>query len=374
MRTPSTARLVRIADTTLRDGEQASGVAFGEKEKIAIARALDAAGVDEIEVGIPAMGGDEARQIRRIAGLGLRADLIGWCRAVRDDVKAAQGCGLERVEISIPASEAQIRAKLGSPEEAMGRLCDTVAWAADRGLWVAVGGEDGSRADPGFLIELASRAQEWGAKRFRFCDTVGILDPFTTWERVSALVASVDIPVEMHTHDDLGLATANALAGVRAGARSVNVTVNGLGERAGNAALEEVVVGLRLLLGVDTGLDPTRLTGLSALVAKASRTPVPPWKAVVGANAFAHEAGIHVDGVLEDPTLYEPFAPETVGAHRRVTVGKHSGRAAVRHLLAMNGHPIDEAAAQGLLERVRSLSTRLRRGLTEEELVSLALG
>jgi homocitrate synthase NifV len=366
--------LVRIADTTLRDGEQASGVAFGANDKVAIARLLDAAGVHEIEVGIPAMGGDEARQITRIAGLGLRADLIGWCRAVREDIRAAEACGLTRVEISIPASAAQIRAKLGTPEEALARLCDAVAWASDRGLWVAVGGEDGSRADPGFLVELAARAQEWGAKRFRFCDTVGILDPFTTWERVSALVASIDIPVEMHTHDDLGLATANALAGVRAGARSVNVTVNGLGERAGNAALEEVVVGLRLLLGVDPGVDATRLTELSGLVARASRTAVPPWKAVVGGNAFAHEAGIHVDGVLEDPSLYEPFAPETVGAQRRVTVGKHSGRAAVRHLLAMSGHPVDDAAAQGVLERVRALSTRLRRGLTEEELVSLAEG
>jgi homocitrate synthase NifV len=368
------APLVRIADTTLRDGEQASGVAFGREEKVAIARLLDAVGVHEIEVGIPAMGGEEARLIRRIAGLGLRADLIGWCRAVRDDVSAAAACGLKRVEISIPASAAQIRAKLGGPEEALARLCDTVAFASDRGLWVAVGGEDGSRADPGFLLELASRAEEWGARRFRFCDTVGILDPFTTWERVSALVAGIDIPVEMHTHDDLGLATANALAGVRAGARSVNVTVNGLGERAGNAALEEVVVGLRLLLGVDPGLDATRLNELSGVVARASRAPVPPWKAVVGGNAFAHEAGIHVDGVLEDPALYEPFAPEMVGARRKVTVGKHSGRAAVRHMLAMNGHPIDEEAAQGILDRVRTLSTRLRRGLTEEELLSLARG
>lgn len=369
---PRSTPRVRICDTTLRDGEQAAGVAFGRDEKIAIARLLDAIGVHELEVGIPAMGGDEARQIREIAGLGLRADLIGWCRAVREDVHAAEQCGLGRVEISIPASTAQIRAKLGTPERAFSRLCDTVAWAADRGLWVAVGGEDGSRADPGFLVELAGRAQEWGARRFRFCDTVGILDPFGTWERVSTLVAALDIPVEMHTHDDLGLATANALAGVRAGARSVDVTVNGLGERAGNAALEEVALGLRLLLGADGGLDTTRLGELSALVAAAAGAPVPPWKAVVGRNAFAHEAGIHVDGVLEDPSLYEPFAPETVGAQRKVVVGKHSGRAAVRHLLALRGHPIDDEGARALLPRVRELSTTLRRGLTEEELEQLA--
>jgi homocitrate synthase NifV len=372
MPTAKPTPLVRIVDTTLRDGEQAAGVAFGQEEKVSIAWLLDKIGVHEIEVGIPAMGGDEAREIREIAGMGLRADLLGWCRASRADVRAAEACGLRRVEISIPASPAQILAKLGSAEQAVSRLCDTVAFAADRGLWVAVGGEDGSRADPGFLVELAVRAQEWGAKRFRFCDTVGVLDPFTTHARVSGLVDALDIPVEMHTHDDLGLATANALAGIRAGARAVDVTVNGIGERAGNAALEEVVLGLRLLLGADPGLDATRLVELSARVAQAAGAPVPPWKAVVGSNAFAHEAGIHVDGVLQDPALYEPFDPATVGARRRVTVGKHSGRAAVRHLLELNGRRLGDGEAQLLLDRVRALSTRLRRGLTEDELVSLA--
>jgi homocitrate synthase NifV len=371
---PSATPGLRVCDTTLRDGEQAAGVAFGFEDKLAIARLLDAVGVHELEVGIPAMGGDEAEQIREIVGLGLRAELLGWCRAVRTDVRAAEKCGLSRVEISIPASTAQIRAKVGSHQGALARLADTVGWAVDRGLWVSVGGEDGSRAEPGFLVELAQRAQEWGARRFRFCDTVGILDPFETWERVRPLVAALEIPVEMHTHDDLGLATANALAGARAGATCVDVTVNGIGERAGNAALEEVVLAVLLRDGVHLGLDTTRLTELSGLVARSARAPLPPWKAVVGANAFAHEAGIHVDGVLRDPSLYEPFDPDTVGGQRRVTVGKHSGRAAVRHLLALHGLAIDDASAEGVLERVRALSTRLRRGLTEEELVSLARG
>ena len=372
MSTPAGTPRIRICDTTLRDGEQAAGVAFGRKEKLDVALMLDAAGVHEIEVGIPTMGGEEAEAIGELARLDLRAELLGWCRAVRKDVRAAADCGLERVEISVPSSTAQIRAKVGSHRSALARLADAVGWAVDRGLWVSVGGEDGSRAEPGFLVELAQRAQEWGARRFRFCDTVGILDPFTTYERVGMLVDALSVPVEVHTHDDLGLATANALAGIRAGARVVDVTVNGVGERAGNAPLEEVVLALLMTQGTHVGVDTHRLTELSALVASATGGPVPPWKAVVGANAFAHEAGIHVDGVLKDPALYEPFAPDTVGGRRRVTVGKHSGRAAVRYLLAQQGLRVDDEAAQGLLDRVRELSTRLRRGLTDEELLGLA--
>ena len=233
---------IYINDTTLRDGEQAAGVAFSLEEKITIAKLLDSIGVQELEIGIPAMGRDEAEAIRAIVGLGLTAKLLGWNRAVRSDIDASIECGLRRIHISIPVSDLQIQVKFKGQWRAMlDRLREVLRYAKDRGLEVSVGGEDSSRADENFLLETAQYAQEWGAFRFRFCDTVGILDPFATFSKVQKLVNVLSIPVEMHTHDDFGLATANALAGIRAGATSVNTTVDGFGERAGNAALEEVV-------------------------------------------------------------------------------------------------------------------------------------
>ncbi len=189
------------------------------------------------------------------------------------------------------------------------RLQDVISFAVDRGLAVSVGGEDSSRADAAFLLDVAAFAQEWGAFRFWFCDTVGILDPFTTYNKVRQLVTHLTIPVEMHTHNDLGLATANALAGLQAGASSVNTTVNGLGERAGNAALEEVVMGLKRIYSIQTGIETKRLLELSRLVARASNCPVPPWKAIVGENAFAHESGIHAQRHFAKPRYLRTLCP-----------------------------------------------------------------
>ena len=363
---------IYINDTTLRDGEQAAGIAFSLDEKVAIATFLGTIGVQEMEVGIPAMGGDEAQAIRTMANLGLNAQLLGWNRAVLSDIQASIHCGLTRIHISIPVSDIQIQVKFqGQWANMFKQLQGAISFARDHGLEVSVGGEDSSRADEIFLLEAAQFAQQSGAFRFRFCDTVGILDPFSTFEKVKKMTAALAIPVEMHTHNDLGLATANALAGVRAGATSINTTVNGLGERAGNAALEEVVMALRQIYGLKTNIQTERLLELSRFVAKTVNCPVPPWKAIVGANTFAHESGIHAHGVLNNPSTYEPFDPKEVGWQRRFVVGKHSGRHLLSQVLQNYGIQLDASNSQRLLNAVRDLSTQLKRSLTIDELLTL---
>ena len=321
---------VQIHDTTLRDGEQAAGVAFGLHEKVAIAKFLDDIGVHELEIGIPAMGQEEAAAIAHIAQLGLKAHLTGWNRAVISDVQASIACGLRRAHISIPVSDIQITAKFQGRWRAMlEQLRDAINFALDHGLWVSVGGEDSSRADEMFLLDAAQYAQEWGASRFRFCDTVGVLDPQITYDKVKQLVQTLTIPVE------------------------------------------EVVMALRRIYDLKVGIDTKHLLELSRLVAKASNAPVPPWKAVVGENSFAHESGIHAHGVLQNPGTYEPFDPKEVGWERRLVVGKHSGRHLLHTVLQQHGIVLDSAESQTVLDAVRRWSMQTKRSLTIEELISL---
>ncbi|MEW5934889.1 MAG: homocitrate synthase [Bacillota bacterium] len=366
-------RRVFILDTTLRDGEQAAGVVFTPQEKQNIACLLDALGVDEIEAGIPIMGGAEKEAVRRIARLGLRARVVAWNRALAEDVRQSLECDVEAVVLSISVSDIQIRKKLRATRPwVLDTMARAVEMAKGHGVYVSVSAEDASRADPAFLVEFARRARDAGADRLRFCDTVGLMHPFAVHEAVARLVAEVPgLPVEMHTHNDLGLATANALAGVMAGAAWVDVTVGGLGERAGNAALEEVVMGLKYLLGCETGVDTRGLARLAEYVGAAAGRPVPAAKPVVGRAVFAHESGIHVDGVLKDPSTYEPFDPAEVGMVRRLVVGKHSGVAALVNCLQKAGIEPDEELMPELLARTRQWANDLKRGLEDWELIRL---
>jgi len=246
-----------------------------------------------------------------------------------------------------------------------------VARARDAGLEVCVGAEDASRADADFLVQLAEAAQVAGATRFRFADTLGVLDPFAVAEAIGRLRRVTDLDIEMHAHDDLGLATANTLAAARAGATHLNTTVNGLGERAGNAPLEEVVLGLRQCYGIETGVDLRRFPVLSELVASAAARPVAWQKSVVGAGVFTHEAGIHVDGLLKHPDNYQGFDPKLVGREHRIVLGKHSGKGGVQAVYAMLGAPVGEAEAAQLTDGLRNFVHRNKRAPSSDELLTL---
>jgi homocitrate synthase NifV len=361
---------IRIDDTTLRDGEQTAGVVFSNHEKIRIARLLDEVGVHQIEVGIPAMGGDEKAVIKQIAGLGLQASILAWNRAVIDDIQDSLDCGVQAVAISLSASDIHIEHKLQKSRQwVLDQVKTCVDFAKSHELYVSVNAEDASRADLEFLVRFAGTAKEAGADRLRFCDTLGILDPFDTFNVIHFLIQKVGMDVEMHTHDDFGMATANALAGVKAGAAYVYTTVNGLGERAGNAALEEVVMALKYLGKVDVGLHTSRFRELSEYVAAASARTIPAWKSIVGTNVFAHESGIHADGVIKNPLNYEAFAPEDVGLERQIVVGKHSGTRTIYRKFQEFGLELTQEDCEGILALVRKTAVELKRALFDKELM-----
>ena len=363
---------IYIVDTTLRDGEQTAGVVFANEEKVQIAKMLAELGVYQIEAGIPTMGGDEKEAIKKIVKLDLGVSVMGWNRAVISDIEDSLDCGVDAVAISISTSDIHIKHKLKKDRDwVLNSMVSATKFAKKHGLYVSVNAEDASRSDMKFLIKFAKEAKEAGADRLRYCDTVGMMEPFTIYEQVKTIIEEVGINVEMHTHNDFGLATANALAGIKAGAKYVGVTVNGLGERAGNAALEEVVMALKYIYKFDLGIKTNLLKEICEYVAAASGRPLPVSKTIVGHNVFTHESGIHTDGVLKNSQTYESFSPEEVGLERQILIGKHSGKNAIIAKFKEYDINLTQEEAEEILKRVRALSVQLKRTLFDKELIYL---
>ncbi len=360
---------VQFLDTTLRDGEQAPGVSLTAEEKVRIARAADRAGMTVIEAGSACTGPGERETIQRVTDLDLSATVTSFCRGLRRDVDHAVACGVDGINLVVPASDRHITGKVGTTrEENRHATVELVEYATDHGLWVEVIGEDGSRADLDYLESLMAAALDAGADRVCYADTVGHATPDRTLACVKRLAALG--PTSTHTHDDLGLAVTNALVSVAAGADLVHGTVNGIGERAGNVALEEVAIALEHGYDVETmALD--RVYDLAQLVANLTGLALPPNKAVVGENAFTHESGIHTDGTLKDEAMYEPYPPETVGRQRRLALGKHAGHAGVEAALAERGVEVTDEQLDAVVERVKRVGDRGKR-VTDADLLTIA--
>lgn len=362
--------LPMLVDTTLRDGEQTAGVVFSNREKLRIAKMLDNLGVHQIEAGIPVMGGDEKEVIKEIVSYKLQASIMAWNRANIEDIKHSIECGVDAVAISISTSDIHINHKLRTSREwVLENMTKATEFASKEGLYISVNAEDASRSDMEFLVQFAEAAKQAGANRLRFCDTIGVLEPFKTHEIISDLIEKTGMDIEMHTHNDFGMATANALAGLKAGARFLGVTVNGLGERAGNAALEEVAMALKHLFGVNLGVNTKDFLNLCEYVARASGRQLNPAKPIVGTNTFAHESGIHADGVMKHPETYEVFSPEDVGLERQIVIGKHSGSKAIKMKFVEYGIDLSDQEAADLLKAVRSVTVDLKRTLFDKELM-----
>jgi len=363
---------VCVCDTTLRDGEQAAGIVFSNIEKYRIAKLLDDAGVQQIEAGIPTMGADEKIAVRHIANMGLKASVLGWNRANIDDINTSIECGVDSVAISLSSSDIHIEHKLKKSREwVLEQIDKCVSHAKDQGMYISCNAEDASRADMEFLLDFAKTAKKAGADRLRYCDTIGREDPFTCFDRVQRIIKEVKIEVEMHTHNDFGMATANCMAGVKAGARFLSTTVMGIGERTGNTPLEEAVMASHHIFKLTTGINPKMLKPLGEFVSVASGRPICLSKPFLGANCFAHEAGIHADGVIKDPTNYEPYDPDEVGLKRSIVIGKHSGRNTIVTDLLRRGIKLTDDEEEKLLARVRKCSVRLHRSISSDELYDL---
>jgi 2-isopropylmalate synthase len=355
-------------DTTLRDGEQTPGVALLPEEKLEIAQQLDVLGVDSIESGFPATSKGEQQAVKQIAEAGLKAEVSALARCIRKDIDLAISCKVGCIHTFIATSDIHLKKKLGlSREEVVAKAVESVEYVKAHGLKSEFSAEDATRTDPSFLVSVCESVAKAGVDRIDIPDTVGVAVPRVMYDLVRRITERISVPVALHCHDDMGLAVANSLAGIEAGAQELHVTVNGIGERAGNASLEELALVLHTFYGVKTGIQLKEIYKTSRLVSKLTGVMVAPNKSVVGDNAFAHESGIHTDGVLSAPDTYEPLAPEIVGHERKLVAGKHAGKHGIDAMLKDMGLVLTKPQLDEVVGRVKELGDK-GRSVTETDL------
>ena len=366
---------IRIFDTTLRDGEQTPGISLSPEQKLSIAKKLDELGVDAIEAGFPVISEGEFKAVKMIANAGLNCDICGLARTSKKDIDAAADAGLNYIHTFIATSDIHLQYKLKmTRDQALAKAIEAVEYGKSRGLQVEFSAEDATRTDREFLKKVFGEVAKAGADRIDIPDTVGYSTPEYIAEITKDAIAATSLPISVHCHNDFGLAVANALSGIRAGAQCAHVTINGIGERAGNASLEEFVMALKCLQydqKYETGIKSELIYDTSRFVSKIVGIQVQPNKAIVGENAFGHESGIHTHGILSNPLTYEPISPELVGRKRWLQVGKHAGIHGMNAMLAEYGIKPSEDQSKQILDKVKVLGDQGKQ-VTDVELLSIA--
>jgi 2-isopropylmalate synthase len=368
----NTGEKVRIFDTTLRDGEQTPGVSITPEQKVQIAIKLDKLGIDTIEAGFPIVSNGEMQAIKRINKEGLNAEICGLARTINSDIDSALKCDLKYIHTFIATSDIHLKYKLKmTRDQVLEKAVSAVEYAKKHGMHVEFSAEDATRSDRFFLYNVFKAVANAGADRVDLPDTVGYATPQYITELVKEVKKSISIPISMHCHDDFGLAVANSIAGINAGASCAHVTINGLGERAGNASLEEFVMSLQCLYGKEHNIKTDLLYETSKFVSNTMGIIVQPNKAIIGENAFGHESGIHTHGILNNPLTYEPISPELVGRKRWLQAGKHAGAHGIRAMLEEFGISATDEQLKDIVDRQKNLADK-GKSITTADLLSIA--
>ncbi|RZN63381.1 MAG: 2-isopropylmalate synthase [Methanonatronarchaeia archaeon] len=367
-------REIRIFDTTLRDGEQTPGVSLSTEDKIKIASQLDRLDVDVIEVGFPSSSKGEMDSARKIINQGFNSEICGLARAKKTDIDACIDAEVDIIHLFISTSDIQLEHTIKKSREEVKEIVeDKITYLKDHGVNCLFSAMDATRTDIEYLLDVYKTAEKSGADIINVPDTVGIMTPHGMGQLIKKISSEVKIPIDIHCHNDFGLAVANSLHGVEFGADQVQVTVNGVGERAGNASLQQVVMGVECLLNLDTEIETEKLYETSKLVERLTGIPILPNTPIVGDNAFSHESGIHAQGVISDSETFEPgiMTPEMVGHKRRLVPGKHVGKHAVRNMLLDAGLDPDQEELEEIVSRVKELGDKGKK-VTDADLYTIA--